>query len=175
MCACPLQADEIYLKSGEVIEGKIVDKNPLTIKIQTDKRTRLIRQSDVDYFLQDEVFIEEDYVPPDINDVSPQTRLLVNQLIDITGLRETINKKIEDFINRAPLNRRVELRNIFDAEEILDKVIPIYAKHYTHNEMERLIDFYKSPLGRKVLQATPAISKESLQAILVYFQEKINH
>ncbi|MBZ5855502.1 DUF2059 domain-containing protein [Flavihumibacter profundi] len=47
------------------------------------------------------------------------------------------------------------------AEEITELVIPIYAKYYTEQEILSLIEFYKSPLGKKVIEYMPLISQDS--------------
>lgn len=39
-----------------------------------------------------------------------------------------------------------------------------YARHYTVEEVTGLIAFYESPLGRKVSETTPKITRESVQA-----------
>jgi hypothetical protein len=33
---------------------------------------------------------------------------------------------------------------------LMDRVVPLYDKHYTHGEIRSLIQFYESPLGKKV-------------------------
>ncbi len=53
------------------------------------------------------------------------------------------------------------MRDIHE-EELLDKVIPIYAKYYTDDEIKELIAFYETPLGRKIVSVTPMIMRESM-------------
>ncbi len=43
-----------------------------------------------------------------------------------------------------------------------DRIVPLYDKHYTHAEIQSLIKFYKSPLGKKVAELRPQIAKESM-------------
>ena len=49
-------------------------------------------------------------------------------------------------------------------DSIYDVLIPIYAKHYNHDEVKALADFYASPLGQKSLEVSPLISAESKSA-----------
>lgn len=48
-----------------------------------------------------------------------------------------------------------------DFEEL---IVPIYEKHYDEAELQGLLDFYGSPLGRKMLEEMPGIMTESMEA-----------
>jgi hypothetical protein len=45
---------------------------------------------------------------------------------------------------------------------LMDRVVPLYDKHYTKGEIRSLIQFYESPLGKKVSALRPQIAKESM-------------
>lgn len=49
-------------------------------------------------------------------------------------------------------------------EDMTDQIVPIYARYFTAQEVEQLILFHRSPLGQKVIGATPAIMKECMTA-----------
>ena len=53
-------------------------------------------------------------------------------------------------------------RQIWSPGGLVDRVIPIYDKHYTRGEIQALIKFYKSPLGQKVASLKPQITKEGI-------------
>jgi hypothetical protein len=53
-------------------------------------------------------------------------------------------------------------RENLDFSSLIDAFVPIYAKYYTHDEVMQLIAFYRTPLGRKTIELTPAITEESL-------------
>jgi uncharacterized protein len=46
-------------------------------------------------------------------------------------------------------------------EEMIDLMIPIYAKHFTDEDVIGLIEFYNTPLGKKVTSTLPLIAQES--------------
>lgn len=46
-------------------------------------------------------------------------------------------------------------------DTLINLVIPVYVKHYTDEEIVQLIEFYKTPLGKKIIEKMPAIAKES--------------
>lgn len=48
-------------------------------------------------------------------------------------------------------------------EEIVSLLIPIYAKYYTEEELDGLLQFYRSPLGKKTIAITPQVMQESMQ------------
>jgi hypothetical protein len=48
--------------------------------------------------------------------------------------------------------------------EMEELVVPIYARHFSEAELQGLIDFYSSPLGRKVIGEMPGVMQESMAA-----------
>jgi hypothetical protein len=56
-----------------------------------------------------------------------------------------------------------EVAKEFDANSMIELVIPIYDKHLTHEDIKGLLAFYQSPLGRKMAAVTPQITQESMQ------------
>lgn len=57
-----------------------------------------------------------------------------------------------------------EFMREFNAESLMDLVIPIYEKHLTHEDIKGLIAFNESPLGRKVNSVMPTVMQESMEA-----------
>jgi len=49
-------------------------------------------------------------------------------------------------------------------EELIEEMIAIYSRHFSHDDIRGLIAFYESPLGRKTISAMPAVMGESMQA-----------
>lgn len=48
--------------------------------------------------------------------------------------------------------------------ELIDMIGVVYERHFTTEEIRQLLQFYDTPLGRKLLAAQPTIAQESLQA-----------
>ena len=48
--------------------------------------------------------------------------------------------------------------------ELSDAMAVVYANNFTADDLRNLITFYKSPLGQKMLEKTPALTKQSLVA-----------
>ena len=53
-------------------------------------------------------------------------------------------------------------RQISAKEGLIDRVVPLYEKRYTHKEIQTLIRFYETPLGKKVTALRPQIAKEGM-------------
>src|SRR5919201_2900565 len=48
-------------------------------------------------------------------------------------------------------------------QELLDMLVPIYQKHFSASDIQALLAFYDSPVGRKVALEMPRIATESMQ------------
>lgn len=46
----------------------------------------------------------------------------------------------------------------------LDLYVPIYKKYLTLDDLKKIVAFYQSPVGKKLAEATPAMSAEAMQA-----------
>lgn len=57
-----------------------------------------------------------------------------------------------------------KIRDEVDEDEVIDLMVPIYARHLTHKEIKELIKFYKSPIGIKMIKITPVIMQEAMIA-----------
>ncbi len=47
---------------------------------------------------------------------------------------------------------------------LIDLVIPIYDKHFTHQEIRELLAFYQTPIGKKTISVMPMVANESMIA-----------
>ncbi|MGZ3180975.1 MAG: DUF2059 domain-containing protein [Telluria sp.] len=48
-------------------------------------------------------------------------------------------------------------------KELVEATIPLYAKHFTAEELKQMTAFYASPAGQKMLAEMPQIAGESMQ------------
>ncbi len=48
-------------------------------------------------------------------------------------------------------------------DDLVTKLIPVYKKYLTLEDVEGMIEFYNSPLGKKFAKNTPLIMQESMQ------------
>jgi hypothetical protein len=53
------------------------------------------------------------------------------------------------------------------SKKIINEEMPlIYDKHFTHKDIKQLIKFYKSPIGQKMLDKTPELTKDLMNLIM---------
>jgi hypothetical protein len=59
-----------------------------------------------------------------------------------------------------------ELMKGMPFDQMMQAMIPVYQKHFTKGDITALNAFYSSPTGQKVLEELPAITGESMQAVM---------
>lgn len=57
-----------------------------------------------------------------------------------------------------------EILKEVDADKFIELLIPVYDKHFSNDELEGLIAFYDTPLGKKMVSKLPQIMAESAEA-----------
>jgi hypothetical protein len=95
----------------------------------------------------------------------------IQQMLELTGAGklgiQVLNQMVTNFKSTYPKVDQ-EFWNDFKkevkADDIVNLMIPIYDKHYSEKDIEQLIQFYKSPIGRKTIAVTPLITQESMIA-----------
>ena len=98
---------------------------------------------------------------------------LILALIEASGAKENMNQMFSQIIAQAEPQQSQKLRKVFDVNEVVAQLVPIYDRYFTDGELKDLIAFYQSPLGRKLLLVTPQIMQDSMNASLIYFQKKM--
>ncbi|MBA4850014.1 DUF2059 domain-containing protein [Emticicia sp. BO119] len=66
--------------------------------------------------------------------------------------------------NNLPEGFWDEFIKAINYDELAAMYIPIYDKHYSHQEIIDMIKFYESPTGKKMVEKTPLIVAESMEA-----------
>jgi hypothetical protein len=61
-----------------------------------------------------------------------------------------------------------------DPKELVEESVKVYARHYSVDELKGLAQFYASPLGKKLLAETPAITSEMMSATVRWNQSVAN-
>jgi uncharacterized protein len=111
----------------------------------------------------------------------------IEKFLSINGSSATYDLAFEQMVTRFKINRAdapdeiwKEVRiQIFDKEiSALNKMlIPIYMKHFSHAEIKALIEFYQSPIGKKMTGTISPITIESIhisQKWIIGLGQKMN-
>src|SRR5215472_17450490 len=113
--------------------------------------------------------------------IDPAKEADIRRLLDIAGTRAIATQTLDEMtITIKPLlagtlppgEYRQKLVELFfakfkskaDAQHIVDLAVPIYDKHFSREEINGLIQFYQTPLGKKTLTELPLLFTELRQA-----------
>jgi len=118
--------------------------------------------------------------------ITPEKKSNIRRLIELTGLEDVVLLSADNVVDKIfPILRNaiakdnpavteavfaimktttisLVKRQISSPGGLVDRVIPIYDRHYTHGEIIALIKFYESPLGRKMISIRPEITREGI-------------
>jgi uncharacterized protein len=99
--------------------------------------------------------------------VPPAAR--VRELLEVTGAAQTslmvtdhLLASFKQLMPQVPPEVWTEARLLFDAEEMLALVVPVYQKHLSAEDVEAGIAFWKTEAGRRFKTAQPSILSESM-------------
>ena len=105
------------------------------------------------------------------SEISPETRAKIEELLAITNSNDLNTQLIEGIIAQfreispeVPEEWWSRFVEKIDYDELNEIVIPIYAQNFTNEELDGIIDFYRTPVGQSVVNKMPAVIQESLVA-----------
>ena len=98
---------------------------------------------------------------------------LVLELLSLLNAKQQSEEVLNSMIKSMPYDVRDTLKKAFDADEMINLIVPVYEKYLTEDDLRAAISFYKSPAGKKLLKAQPMIMKDSIIVMKVYAQKKL--
>ncbi|MEI7036907.1 DUF2059 domain-containing protein [Fulvimonas yonginensis] len=100
----------------------------------------------------------------------PPSQAQVRQLIDALGVGRMLSQMntqmaamMQQQLPCIPASYWQDFIDANGARELTDRMVPIYQRHFTAADIQGLIKFYRSPLGRKVITEMPATMAEGMQ------------
>lgn len=101
------------------------------------------------------------------------TRDILRELFDqdIDAQIEAMRRARPDVSDEFWEEFTAEFKRQASPDELMKAILPIYDKHFSHQEIRQLIAFYESPLGRKISTTLPEIQRESLEAGRVWGEQ----
>lgn len=88
---------------------------------------------------------------------------VVNQMMSVVKLtNQTLPDSVIEII-RQEVNQLIS-EEVEKEDGLLSILVPIYDKYYTHKDIKGLIEFYNTPLGKKLIETMPAVTQESMLA-----------
>ncbi|MBI5415336.1 MAG: DUF2059 domain-containing protein, partial [Candidatus Omnitrophica bacterium] len=166
----PAAAETIYFKDGRVVTGKITSRGAYDVVVQEGAMPRHYYNDQILRIEQDQPQAVAEPAAPASLDASQFPGIasgkfgLIMDLMDASGVRRGMRANIDQIIAQAPEDKREQLETVFNLDAIVAQLVPIYDKYYTPDELKEIVAFYKSPAGQKVIEATPKIMQEAMQA-----------
>lgn len=108
--------------------------------------------------------------PQDNNVVKKEAEKLVREFLEVSGAvqsnRQVMDQMIKSFrvnMPQVPSSYWDELSKEINPDEVIDMIVPVYVEFLNINDLEQLIEFYKSPVGKKYAEKLPLISEKSVK------------
>ncbi len=174
-------ADTLYLKDGKVIEGTILSETKRYVVIKQGNLPRKYYQEQIETIEKsaDKKKPEEDsfgfildidlYAYEDI-DRSKVSQII--KLVEVNGTQASMARNFAQVLSKVSKEEREKLEKMLNISEIVQKLVPVYDRYYSVEELDALIDFYKGPLGQKLIEVAPLLMQEAMVVSLQYFREK---
>ncbi|CAG4998204.1 hypothetical protein DYBT9275_01953 [Dyadobacter sp. CECT 9275] len=103
----------------------------------------------------------------------PAYQKKLQKMFEVSGSEQTYKVAIQQMFQmfkqqkaNVPENVWTEFEGEFLKTSIKDLVTmlePVYQKHLTIDELQKIIEFYDTPTGKKFAEKTPFIMQESMQ------------
>lgn len=86
--------------------------------------------------------------------------------IKLSGAAAQVTAVLEPVMAQVPENKQADLKKDIDATlpSLYDKMADVMMKHYTHDDIKKMLEFYNSPVGKKIQEVTPKMTKDQMQA-----------
>lgn len=115
--------------------------------------------------------------PAQAKTIDPAKEADIRSLMELMGAREQVREAVnnsseqyrEKLLSSVPDNEKGQAfvtsfvesyQKNFDVDQVTEKLVGIYDRHYTADDIKALLQFYGSPVGQKVAAETPQIARE---------------
>jgi hypothetical protein len=109
-------------------------------------------------------------VPVTHAEMSKEKRQEIEKMLRLTGMQRLIDQMQTQMLTKLK-TQMPQVSEIFwnkfqqkmDTGEFIEKIIPLYGKYYTIEDLKAVNAFYESPAGQKILSTLPQIMQESMK------------
>ena len=127
------------------------------------------------------------------NDDTPATKEDVQRYMEVMHSHEmmqqmadTMSKQMQQMVHQQFLKDKDKLPPDFEDrmnklmgdmlrdvpwDDMVQAMIPAYQKHLTRGDVDRLIAFYSSPTGQKLVREMPAMMADAMQSMMPILQD----
>jgi hypothetical protein len=117
---------------------------------------------------------------PALEKIDPAKETAIRHLMEITEVSKegenitvAITTQVRNVMGRAiPADQLPKFMDTFTQKfttsapsaAVTDAIVPVYAKHFSMEDIQSLTKFYESPLGQRVVKTMPEVAQESQTA-----------
>lgn len=91
----------------------------------------------------------------------------IKELFQVMDIQAATNEMSEMILNdtdsmKLSKNQKAAMQKEMQSmmDYVLNKQAELYDRHFTEQEIDDILNFYKTPAGKKVIEETPKITKE---------------
>ena len=109
-------------------------------------------------------------------EISKEKRKEIEKMLQLTGMEKMFVQIKAQMVSglkaqtkqlpeseQPPESFWEKLQEKMDTRELLEKIIPLYDKYYTIEDLKAVNSFYESSAGQKLLSTLPQIMQESMK------------
>lgn len=105
--------------------------------------------------------------------VAPEKEAVIRRILEITKTADLMLVAIESGLPAQRASNpnipavfwdRFAAKAREQRSSLVDSIIPIYDKHFSTAELKSILQFYQTPIGQRLVNATPDIARESMLA-----------
>lgn len=93
----------------------------------------------------------------------------IRRLLEVTGasklgaqMMTTMIQSFKQTMPQAPSGFWDDFQKEIDMGELVEKIVPIYDRHLSDEDIRAAIAFYESPAGQRLITSQPVILQESM-------------
>ncbi len=185
-----VQAETIALKNGSLVNGAIISRDAKKVKIEVAGAPMTYYMDEIDMI--DGVAVSAAATPTTtpvaaaVASVKPAAvanasvgvgvakKALILKFIDVFGTKSAMSENLKAMTESLPEDNPdyQKIKNGINVDEIIDRLVPVYSKYFSEEDLKEYIEFYSSPKGKKLIDAISKVMRESVDVSAEYFQEK---
>jgi Uncharacterized protein conserved in bacteria (DUF2059) len=182
-------AASINLTDGRVVQGDIIEQDNKSLKISVDGVAMTyyadeIKDIDGKPFAAPAPAAKPEAVANPVSASAPASvggtidedkKALILKFIDVFGTRQALTNNFDLMLKQIEKEKPDEAQKIrqrVKVDEIIERLLPIYDRNFTSEDLKTFIAFYGSAEGQKLIGTIPELMKESVQESVKYMEEK---
>ena len=103
-------------------------------------------------------------------EISQEKRQEIETMLKLTGMQQLTDQMMAQMIQGMSANMPTvppefwqRFSKNLKTAELIEKIIPLYDKYYSLEDLKAVNAFYSSPAGQRMIQTLPQIMQESMK------------